>query len=82
MSGMADVEQPITIGRNGITIGGQVVPGVLADEVTVQADREIPGFWRVTATFLTSTYPTSDFGTVDEPVDTRVIRPARQGDLD
>ncbi len=27
MSGMADVEQPITIGRNGITIGGQVVPG-------------------------------------------------------
>ncbi len=55
---------------------------MLADEVTVQADREIPGFWRVTATFLTSTYPTSDFGTVDEPVDTRVIRPARQGDLD
>lgn len=77
---MADVEQPITIGRNGITIGGIVVPGVLANEVTVQEDREIPDLWHVTVTFLTSTYPISDSSTVDQPINTRVIRPATPGD--
>lgn len=82
MNTAEEIGKQILVGAAGISIGGERLPGVLADEVTVQEDRAIPGFWRVTATFLTNTYPMSDFGTVDEPVNTRVIRPASPGDLD
>lgn len=82
MNRVEELCKPIVVDAVGLTIGGERVPGAVIDDVIVEDDREIPGFWRVTATFLTNVYPMSDTGTVDEPVNTRVIRPARPGDLD
>jgi len=81
MSHAIEMTKQIVIDRDGLTIGGDRVPGYLAGApVTVRESEELPGFTEVTVTFLTSSYPISAPGMVDEPINTRVIRPATPGD--
>ncbi|NKV45442.1 hypothetical protein GS926_14935 [Rhodococcus hoagii] len=78
---LTGVDSEIRFDREGLTIGGERVPGLIEVPALVgQADA--PDQWRVTVTFLTNVYPTSTSDVVDEPVGetTRVIRPALPGD--
>lgn len=80
MSTVAEFEKQLIVGPSGLTIGGEPVPGCISDQITVQEDPTTPGLWKVSVTFLTTTYPISAPGLVDEPINTRVIRPATPGD--
>lgn len=81
MSGIEEADKAIRFDGEGLTIGGERVPGLIEVPALVgQADA--PDQWRVTVTFLTNVYPTSTSDVVDEPVGhtTRIIRPAHPGD--
>ncbi|NKW39048.1 hypothetical protein GS935_20215 [Rhodococcus hoagii] len=77
----ADADKAIRFDGEGITIGWERVPGLIAVPAVVE-QADAPGQWRVTVTFITNVYPTSTSGCVDEPVGptTRHIRPALPGD--
>ncbi|MBM4592254.1 hypothetical protein LRM64_10130 [Prescottella equi] len=80
MSELEEAAKQIVIGANHLTIGGELVPGLIGDVVTVKEGSGIPGFHEVSVTFLTDVMPTSAPGLVDEPINTRIIRPALPGD--
>jgi len=82
VSDTSEADKAIRFDSEGLTIGGERVPGLIAVPAIVEQDDDAPDHWRVTATFLTNVYPTSTSDVVDEPVShtVRHIRPALPGD--
>lgn len=80
MSELEEAAKQIVVGANTLTIGGEPVPGLVDDTVTVQEGGDPCGFYRVSVTFLTDVMPLSAPGLVDEPINVRRIRPAGPGD--
>lgn len=85
MNGCGDPGAAIRFDREGVTVGGERVPGLIAAPAVIEQieqDDDSSEYWRVTVTFLTNVFPTSTSDVVDEPVSdtTRHIRPALPGD--
>ncbi|NKR72933.1 hypothetical protein GS492_09790 [Rhodococcus hoagii] len=78
MSGIVEANKQIRFDADGITVGGERVPGAYGNRVIVRENTD--GTYEVDITFLTHVPPVTAPGLVDEPITTRVIRPALPGD--